>query len=91
MWENNVTLEMSKGAQHLSYKSSNFQMCKPVFLTTFEWPPQLCIQKKAPCHFTSHLEVFYLCRYCHTQVGTRTGLLSSRSWAIEDKDTQCKA
>ena len=54
---NNVTLGMSKGAQYLSYKSSNIQMRKPVFWSTFEWPPQPCIQKLAPCNFASHLVV----------------------------------
>ena len=48
---------MSKGAQYLSYKSSNIQMRKPVFCNTFEWPPQPCIQKFAPCKFASHLVV----------------------------------
>ena len=32
---------------------SNVQMRKPVFLTNLEWPPQLCIQKRAPCNFAS--------------------------------------
>ena len=51
------TLGMSKGAQYLSYKSSNIQMRKPVFWSTFEWPPQPCIPKLAPCKFASHLVV----------------------------------
>ena len=53
----NLSLKMSKGSQYLLYKSSNIQMRKPVFLTTLEWPPQLCIQKKMPCNFASHLDV----------------------------------
>ena len=50
-------------AEYLSYKSSNIQVRKAVFWSTFEWPPQPCIQKVAPCKFPSHLVVgtTYIC------------------------------
>ena len=43
---NDMTLEISKGTEYLSHKSSNIQLCKPVFLTIFKRPLQLCEKKK---------------------------------------------